>query len=45
VIALDAEDREIGREPIDYPLVDESPEAPPPGIEGSGRGSSGSQEP
>jgi hypothetical protein len=45
VIALDAGGREIGREPIDYPLVDESPEAPPPGIEGSGHASSGSHEP
>ncbi|MEX2106523.1 MAG: hypothetical protein WD810_06450 [Solirubrobacterales bacterium] len=45
VIARDAGGKEIGREPIDYPLVDESPEAPPPGIEGSGHGSSGSQEP
>jgi hypothetical protein len=45
VIALDAGGRELGREPIDYPLVDESPEAPPPGIEGSGHASSGSHEP
>ncbi|HEV7400839.1 MAG TPA: hypothetical protein VGN84_11305 [Solirubrobacterales bacterium] len=45
VIALDAGGREIGREPIDYPLVDESPEAPPPGIERSGHASSGSHEP
>jgi hypothetical protein len=45
VIALDADGREIGREPINYPLVDESPEAPPPGIERSGHASSGSHEP
>jgi hypothetical protein len=45
VIALDADGKEIGGEPIDYPLVDESPEAPPPGIEGSGHASSGSHEP
>jgi hypothetical protein len=45
VIALDAGGREIGREPIDYPLVDESPEAPPPVIEPSGHGSSGSHAP
>ncbi len=44
VIALDAEGKELGREPIDYPLVIE-PEAPPPGTEGSGRGPSGSPEP
>ncbi len=31
VIARDAGGKEVGREPIDYPLVDESPEAPPPG--------------
>jgi hypothetical protein len=30
VIALDADSREIGREPINYPLVNED-EAPPPG--------------
>ncbi len=45
VLALDAGDSEIGREPIDSPLVDESPEAPPPGIEGSSHSSSGSHEP
>jgi len=45
VVALDAGGKEIGREPINYPLVDESPEAPPPGIEGSGHASSGSHEP
>jgi len=45
VIALDANGKEIGGEPIDYPLVDEPPEAPPPGIEGSGHASSGSHEP
>jgi hypothetical protein len=45
VVALGANGKEIGREPIDYPLVDESPEAPPPGIEGSGHASSGSHEP
>lgn len=44
VVALDAEGKKIGREPIDYPLVNED-EAPPPGIEGSGNGSSGSHEP
>jgi hypothetical protein len=31
VIALGADGKEIGRESIDYPLVDESPEPPPPG--------------
>jgi len=31
VLALDADGKEIGQEPIDYPLVDESPEPPPPG--------------
>jgi hypothetical protein len=31
VIALDADGKEIGGEPIDYPLIDESPEPPPPG--------------
>jgi len=45
VIALDADGKEIGREPINYPLVDESPESPPPGIEESGHGSSGNHEP
>ena len=30
VIALDANGKEIGRAPIDYPLIDESPEAPAP---------------
>jgi hypothetical protein len=45
VIALGADGKEIGRESIDYPLVDESPEPPPPGIEGSGHASSGSREP
>jgi hypothetical protein len=45
VIALDADGKEIGREPINYPLVDESPEPPPPGAEGSGHGSSESREP
>ncbi len=45
VIAFDASGKEIGREPINYPLVDESPEALPPGIEGSGHASSGSHEP
>ena len=45
VVAFDADGKEIGREPIDYPLLlDESPE-PPPGAEGSGHGSSGSHEP
>jgi hypothetical protein len=45
VVALDAEGKEIGREPIGYPLLlDESPE-PPPGAEGSGHASSGSHEP
>jgi hypothetical protein len=45
VVALDAQGKEIGREPIGYPLLlDESPE-PPPGAEGSGHGSSGSHEP
>ncbi|HET7054295.1 MAG TPA: hypothetical protein VFI09_10320 [Solirubrobacterales bacterium] len=45
VIALDADGKEIGREPIGYPLVDESPEPPPPGIDRSGHASSGSHEP
>lgn len=45
VVAVDADGKEIGGEPIDYPLVDESPEAPTPGIEGSGHGSPGSQKP
>jgi hypothetical protein len=45
VVALDAAGKETGREPIDYPLVDESLEGPPPGAEGSGRGPSGSSEP
>jgi hypothetical protein len=45
VIALGADGKEVGRESIDYPLVDESPEPPPPGIEGSGHASSGSREP
>jgi hypothetical protein len=45
VVALDADGKEIGRKPIDYPLVDESLDVPPPGAEGSGHGSSGSQEP
>jgi hypothetical protein len=45
VIALDADGREVGRESIDYPLIDESPEPPPPGIERSRHASSGSHEP
>jgi len=45
VLALGVDGKEIGRESIDYPLVDESPEPPPPGIEGSGHASSGSREP
>jgi hypothetical protein len=45
VIALGADGKELGRESINYPLVDESPEPPPPGIEGSGNASSGSHEP
>lgn len=45
VVAFDADGKEIGREAIDYPLIDESPEAPAPGIEASGRASSGSHEP
>jgi hypothetical protein len=44
VIALDAGGKEIGRESINYPLVDESPQPPLP-IERSGHASSGSQEP
>jgi hypothetical protein len=46
VIARDADGKEIGREPIDYPLtlVDESPQPPPP-IGRSGHASSGSHEP
>ncbi|HEY8816479.1 MAG TPA: hypothetical protein VIP57_15425 [Candidatus Dormibacteraeota bacterium] len=43
VIALDAGGKEIGREPINYPLVDESPQPPP--IERSDHASSGSHEP
>lgn len=39
VVALGADGKEVGRESIDYPLVDESPEPPPPGIEGSGHAS------
>src|SRR4051794_29096580 len=45
VIALGADGEEIGLEPIEYPLVDETPEPPPPGIEGSGHASPGSNEP
>jgi hypothetical protein len=45
VIALGADGKEIGRESIDYPLVDESPEPPPPAIEGGGHASAGSHEP
>jgi hypothetical protein len=45
VVALDADGKEIGRESIDYPLVDESLEVPSPGAEGSGHASSGSREP
>jgi hypothetical protein len=45
VLALGADGKEVGRESIDYPLVDESPEPPSPGIEGSGHASSGSHEP
>jgi hypothetical protein len=45
VLALGVDGKEVGRESIDYPLVDESPEPPPPGIEGSGNASSGSHEP
>lgn len=43
VIALDAGRKEISREPINYPLVDESPQPPP--IERSGHASSGNPEP
>jgi hypothetical protein len=45
VVALSADGKEIGREPMDYPLVDESLDVPPPGADGSGHGSSGSREP
>jgi hypothetical protein len=45
VLALGVDGKEVGRESIDYPLVDEPPEPPPPGIEGSGHASSGSREP
>jgi hypothetical protein len=31
VVALDADGKEIGREAIDYPLIDETPEPPRPG--------------
>lgn len=44
VVAHGADGEEVGRESIDYPLVDESPE-PPPGTEGAGHASSGSHEP
>jgi hypothetical protein len=44
VLALGVDGTEVGRESIDYPLVDESPEPPPPGIEEIGRSSSGSRE-
>lgn len=44
VIALDAGGREIGRKPINYPLIDKSPQPPPP-IERGGHASSGSHEP
>jgi hypothetical protein len=44
VVALGADGKELGSESIDYPLVDESPEPPPPGTEGSGD-ASGSREP
>jgi hypothetical protein len=30
LIALDAEGKKVGRESIDHPLVDESPEPPAP---------------
>jgi hypothetical protein len=45
VVALDADGKEIGRESLDYPLIDESLDVPPPGAEGSGHASSGSREP
>jgi hypothetical protein len=45
VVALGADGKEVGRESLDYPLVDESSEPPPPGTEGSGHASSGSHEP
>lgn len=45
VVALNADGKEIGREPIDYPLIDESPEPPSPEGEGSDHASSGSHEP
>jgi hypothetical protein len=46
VIALDADGKEIGREPINYPLI-QVDEGPPPGsrIERSGHASSESHEP
>ena len=44
VVALGADGEEVGRESLEYPLVDESPEAPPPGIDGSGHASSGNHE-
>lgn len=44
VLALDAGGKEVGRESINYQLVDESPEPPPP-TEWSGHASSGSHEP
>jgi hypothetical protein len=45
VIALAADGKVVGRERIDYPLVDESLGVSPPGTEGSAHGSSGSREP
>jgi hypothetical protein len=44
VIALGTDGKEVGRESIDYPLVDESPEPTPP-TEWSGHASSGSHGP
>ncbi|MFT3863257.1 MAG: hypothetical protein QM729_03220 [Solirubrobacterales bacterium] len=44
VVAFGADGKEIGREPIDYPLIDETLEPPAP-TEGSAHASSGSHEP
>jgi hypothetical protein len=41
VIALDADGKKIGGEPIDYPLVDEALAGPPPGVERTAPGASG----
>ncbi len=45
VIAFGTDGKEIGREPLDYPLVDQSLDGPPPGADGSSHGSSGGRQP